>query len=323
MDDNAPSLPHIPGLAWRPATMLDVPALVRWVAVVDEVEDLEFAGGPEFWRWWLEQQDLVRDTILAVDSSGEVLGAAGSWGQVTDQGARAILWLDAHPDHLELEEVLLAWAEHRGWEQLDVAPHPERVIRVSVEEHRTRRRSLLETAGFAAMRTFVEMERPLDESVGEAHPAPPGVEIVGWDPALDEATRIASNAAFAGHWGSLPMDAATFRSMVIDEEVIRRDLSFLALAGDQVVGMCLVSVDAEEDPDRLWIDRVGTIPSWQRRGVAKALLSRSLQAGAAAGLATSGLSVDEASDYDATALYAELGYEVTSRSVTYIKSTAP
>jgi ribosomal protein S18 acetylase RimI-like enzyme len=298
--------------------MDDVPALVAWAAAVDEAEDLDFAGGPEFWRWWLQQHDLDADTLAAVAAGGEIVGAAGSWGQITDRGARAILWLDAHPEHLGLEPVLLGWAERRGAVQVAAGEHPQRILRISVEEHRHRRRALLEAHGFEAVRTFVEMERSLAESE-PVPPGPAGIEVVTWSAGLDEATRIASNAAFAGHWGSLPMDAATFSSMVADEDVIRRELSFLAMAGGEVIGLCLVSVDLEEDPDRLWIDRVGTIPSWQRRGLARTLLARSLWAGAAAGLSRAGLTVDETSHYDATALYAGLGFEVTKRSVTYAK----
>ena len=91
-----------------------------------------------------------------------------------------------------------------------------------------------------------------------------------------------------------------------------------AVAGDGAIAICLVEVDKEENSSRLWIDRVGTVPQWQRHGLASTLLSWSMRAGAAAGLLTTGLSVDEESRFDATALYARLGYTVKTRSITYL-----
>ena len=43
-----------------------------------------------------------------------------------------------------------------------------------------------------------------------------------------------------------------------------------------------------------------------------------MRAAAATGLLTAGLSVDEESRFDATALYTGLGFTVTSRSITYL-----
>ena len=68
----------------------------------------------------------------------------------------------------------------------------------------------------------------------------------------------------------------------------------------------------------MWISRVGTTPAWQRRGLASALLATSIRSGAEAGLLRTALDVDEESRFDATAVYAALGYAVTSRSITYV-----
>ena len=115
------------------------------------------------------------------------------------------------------------------------------------------------------------------------------------------------------------MSPETWASMIVDEDVIRRDLSFLALVGDEVVGMCLASVDLEEDPDAVWIDRVAVVPASRRSGLASALLLHTLQAAAASGLGSAGLNVDEESGWDAPEMYHRLGFSTTKRSVTYVK----
>ncbi|MCK5642440.1 MAG: GNAT family N-acetyltransferase, partial [Gammaproteobacteria bacterium] len=222
------------------------------------------------------------------------------------------------PDRLDLEQPLLEWAIGRGRSLVVASKHPEKVIRVSVEEHRDRRRSLLQASGFVEARAFVDMERSLADDLPESRPLPDGVEIVPWTPDHDAAARLVSNASFADHWGSLPIDPETWGSSVLDDDVTRRDLSFLAVAEGVAIAICLIEVDLEEDPFRMWVERVGTVPQWQRRGLASELLSRSMRAAAATGLLTAGLSVDEESRFDATALYSGLGYTVKNRSITYV-----
>ena len=305
-------------LTWRPITSTDIPAVVTLAAAVDAAESLDFAGGPEFWKWWLDQHDLAADVIGVEDASGALAGIAGTFGSDTEAGARSILWFDAHPDHPGLQEPLLQWAAERGRAQLDAASHPGKVMRLHVEEHRTARRRLVEAHGFTAARTFVEMERSLTDDLPDERPVPAGVEVVPWTADLDEEARLASNAAFADHWGSLPIDPEDWTSMVMDEETVRRDLSFVAKSGGDAVALCLAEVDPEEDPDRVWIQRVGVRPEWQRQGLASMLIVRSLRAAAAAGLTSTALDVDEESAFDATAIYAGLGYRVTKRSVAYL-----
>jgi ribosomal protein S18 acetylase RimI-like enzyme len=313
-----PTPPAIPGTVWRPARAGDVPGLVDLASTVDASEELEFVGGPDFWTWWLDQHDLDTDTLVAVEGTGRIIAGAGSWGQDTTAGARSILWFDAHPDFLSVDPFLLEWAEACARRQLAGSTHRDRVIRFHVEEHRNRRRTIAEEAGFGAVRTFVEMERPLAAPIDQPTP-PAGPTIETWRPDLDEPTRKASNAAFADHWGSLPMSPDTWASMVVDDDVIRRDLSFLALDAGAVIAMCLTSVDHEDDPNAVWLDRVAVVPGWRRRGLASALVLHSLQAAAASGLESARLTVDEESGWDAPGMYRLLGFSMTKRSVTYTK----
>jgi len=310
--------PPSTGDTWRPAAIDDIPAIARLTRVVDAVENLEFAGGPEYWSWWFDHHDLAMDTIVVIDVSGEVVALGGSYLADSENGVRAILWLDAHPDRLDLEQPLLDWVLERGRQQVASSPHTQKVIRVSAEEHRTRRRELLEAIGFRPARSFVEMTRSLTDALPERRSLPSGVSVVPWTADLDEPARSVSNASFADHWGSLTLDHETWDSSVMDDDTVRRDCSFVAIADREAVAICLTEVDPEDDIDSLWISRVGTLPAWQRRGWASALLTSSIRAGAEAGLLRTGLSVDEESDFDATAVYGRLGYTVASRSITYL-----
>jgi ribosomal protein S18 acetylase RimI-like enzyme len=64
---------------------------------------------------------------------------------------------------------------------------------------------------------------------------------------------------------------------------------------------------------------VGTIPARRRRGLATALMGEVLQAGAGAGFTRAGLTVDQASTTQATALYERLGFVASRRTLAYVK----
>ena len=88
--------------------------------------------------------------------------------------------------------------------------------------------ALLTAAGFAMVRYFTEMERPLS---GLPRPAPPrGVVVVPFSPELGEAVRLAHNEAFADHWGSEARSPEKWRYF-LNHESFRPGLSSVALGG--------------------------------------------------------------------------------------------
>jgi mycothiol synthase len=92
------------------------------------------------------------------------------------------------------------------------------------------------------------------------------------------------------------------------------------------VALCLAGVDAEandrEGTADMWLERVGTIPSRQRQGLATTLLLQALRAGTAAGMTRAGLTVDEDGTSGATALYERLGFTAERRTLAFVKDVA-
>lgn len=313
-------------LTWRPPTLDDLEALAAHLKRVDAAENLDFVPGIETWSWLLGQPDidLQRDLIVGVDDQGQIVADAGSWFSSTQQGSRAWVWFDADPKHDGVKPALARWAHGRASQQLTKAePGVPRFIRIPVEEHRESHRSHIEALGLEPARSFVEMRRSLEE-LPEPRTTPSGLRVILWDDAMNEAVRLASNSSFADHWGSLPMNAEQWQAMFADSGTFRRDLSFLAVTEtNDVASMSLCEVDAEDDPNLLWVNRVGTIPAARRLGLATILISRSMQAAAAASLSEAGLDVDETSHTDATKVYERLGYAFTKRSIHYIEDLDP
>lgn len=321
-----PPLPEAPGITWRAPTTDDADGLARHTVRIHEVDHLEHVPGAEFFRWMMDQDDGIipeDDFRIAVTADGEIVADGGCWAQVTDTGARCFLWAEVEADHAGLSAGLIAWAEARARQRLaGVPPDVPATIRFPVEEHRTRQRAVVEAAGFSTVRSFVIMERDLDD-IPEAPRLPDGLRVVPWTPERDEATRVANNESFADHWGSLPQSPQQWTSILTGTASFRPDLSFLVLDGPRVVAFCLCEVDAEDNETRdvaeMYVNRVGTVGPYRRLGLASHLLVRSLEAGVAAGLTTAVLEVDETSHTNATEVYRRLGFTVRSRSIHYIK----
>ena len=319
-----PTSPPIDGLTLRAATADDIPGLAAHAKRVYQAERPDQLAGPGFWQWLFDQAnfDPATDLLCAVGADGEIVADAGSWAFLADTGSRSILWAETSPGWEHARTDLLRWAEGRGREQLADGPEP-RTLRVNAEEHRHGVREAAEALGFDASRVFVDMERDLHR-LPDAPPLPDGIEIRPWPDEAEE-VRAASNAAFDSHWGSLPMSAEDWESLYGGDKV-RGDLSCVAVddAGE-IVAFCMVTVDREHNRETgvkaVWLNRIGTVPGWQRKGIASALIVHSLEAARTAGFERAGLDVDESSTSKATLVYERLGFEVRSRSLQYTKQT--
>ncbi|MBP1631915.1 MAG: family N-acetyltransferase [Acidobacteria bacterium] len=318
-----------PGYEWRPARAGDSAALVDLLTAMDATEGLEEVLGLEGAGYQLAYPGLdpARDTLLAFTPDGAARAIVWVLGQPADDPVRARVWMEAHPGHLHLEPFLLAWAEACARPRLTgQGPSGPAHLRQHIEEHRLRRRRVLEQAGYRHVRTFAEMQRALEPPFPGFSPLPAGLQIVPWSPALEEQARLAANEAFALHWGALPVPPEMWHQRVTASPDFRPDLSRLVARDGQVLSLCLVGIDAEQNARRgvaeMWLERIGTIPAYHRRGLATTLVGEVLRAGLAAGLTRAALGVDLENTTGATALYQRLGFAVTRRTLAYVKEPA-
>lgn len=170
--------------------------------------------------------------------------------------------------------------------------------------------------GMIPVRWFEELVRPLAEPLEVS--APGDVEILAWEDADPEEIRQVSNAAFADHWGSTPRDPAAWHHVVVGSGM-RPDLSWVAVADGRVVGICLnAHYPADEEvTGRVdgWVEHLGVLQEWRRRGVAAALIARSLQSFREQGFSHAMLGVDADNPTGASGLYRRLGFEPLHRSI--------
>jgi mycothiol synthase len=282
-----------------------------FVTPIQELEEL--LDDPHF--------DLAADARL-VESGGEV----AAWGRIWHRpsGAReerAFLLGTVDPAHrgTGIGAVLLRWQLARAEAILRAATLSlPRFARARAYDHQADARRLYARCGMAPVRYDDELLRDLDAPAEV--PVLPGVAIVPWDATRSEDARQVQNEAFADHWGSTPLDRAAWdhHNAAFGS---RLDLSFLALDGAVVVGVCRNGYfpDDEAVTGRRdgWIRQLSVARSHRKRGIASALIAASLQAFRTAGLTHSAIGVDSENPTGAHHLYQRLGYRPMHRVVVY------
>ena len=214
---------------------------------------------------------------------------------------------------------LLRWAVARGEETLAAQPADlPRFLEAFRDVTSTDAVGLHMAHGFAAVRHYMDMRRDLAAAL-PAEPAVAGIRIVPYEAAHAEAVRLAHNEAFADHWSSEPVRAEDWERDFVGEPHFRADLSFVALAGDEVAGYsanyCSEADWAVSDVRDAWIGQLGVRRAWRGRGLATALLVRSMAAFRAAGMDAASLGVDVENPTGAVGLYERLGFAVNRRFV--------
>jgi mycothiol synthase len=184
--------------------------------------------------------------------------------------------------------------------------------------------ALLTAHGFTPVRWFFEMVRPHLDDVPEI-PLPDGLEIRPIGSKLTRAVWEADIEAFADHWGGFDHS---------EEQLLRwlaypsNDLSLwlVAFEGDQIAGGVINLIDdATNDARgirRGYLSSVFTRRPWRRRGLARALIARSLVALRERGMTSASLGVDATNPSGALGLYEGLGFEVEYRSTAWRKELA-
>lgn len=318
-------------LALTPLTLDDVP---RATALLQAVEEVERHGEPVQEQGVRERftapgLDLARDTV-ALRSDGELI-ACGSVDVATsldrDGRARCNLMAAVHPEHRGrgLGGRILERLEQRALE-LAAQRHPEAPAVLRAEGGRDPRegqqdlreggadvRPLLEGRGYERARSWRVMVRPVP---GEpiAVPQIEGVALRAPEPAEAEAVRLAHVAAFADHWGSAPISPERWQTFWTSHTA-RRELS--TVAADAAGRILAYALTTEDTPGELHIALVGTRPEARGRGLARAVIARTVDAAAGAQLRSATLEVDAESLTGATRLYEGLGFATDEVYATY------
>ncbi len=182
--------------------------------------------------------------------------------------------------------------------------------------------ALLESAGFRPVRWFFEMVRPTLDDVPEVS-LPDGLEIRPVHAALAPRVWAASVESFQDHWGGFDRSEEQLQRWLGSPST---DLSIWVVAfdGDEVAGGVINAIDAAENEAlglrRGWLSTVFTRRPWRRRGLAGALIARSLALHRDRGMTSAALGVDANNPNGALGLYERIGFVVDYRATAWRKA---
>jgi mycothiol synthase len=182
--------------------------------------------------------------------------------------------------------------------------------------------ALLLGAGYQPVRYFFDMVRPtLDEiSVPDL---PDGLEVRPVA-ARDQVRALfdADVEAFADHWGGFDASDASFESWLTDPD-FDPSLFVVAFDGDQIAGAVVNTINRHENEAlgraRGLLESVFTRRPWRGRGLAGALVARSLLLLRDRGMTSAWLGVDADNPTGALGVYERAGFVVDVRSSGYRK----
>jgi mycothiol synthase len=319
--------PAIPGLVLRPFDPArDYPGLVdllREAHLEDHVDWLPTVDQLRTDHEHLLEFDPRRDILLA-EVEGTLVAAATTDVRTRDGvGTHQVEgWVRPAFRRRGLGRALLAWTERRAADvaRVDGRP-PNRALTAWPDEDQTGAVALYEGAGYRIVRYGFMMVRDLAEPIAEL-PLPAGLEVRPVRPEQHRAIWDADEEAFRDHWSPAERNDGDYRAWFAMPE-LDTTLWQVAWDGDQVAGSVMTCVfpaeNAELGINRGWLEHISVRRPWRRRGLASALIARSLRILADRGLEQAALGVDAENPTGALSVYEAMGFRRHRTGVSYRK----
>jgi GNAT superfamily N-acetyltransferase len=220
--------------------------------------------------------------------------------------------------------VFLNWVETRLREISQThPPEYEKLLQVNLSQSQTGVAILLERAGYQPVRHFDLMVRPDLDDIPDI-PLPAGLEI---RPATADHYRAIWDSMYESpgeEWGSTEPTEEAYREWLSHPHF---QPNLWQIAWDQnrnqPVGHVLTYINRSENKQlgqkRGYTEGIGVTKEWRQRGLARALISLSLQAQKAAGMNESALIADSQNPFGVTSFYESCGFQMMNRDTIYRK----
>ncbi|MBA2265056.1 MAG: GNAT family N-acetyltransferase [Chloroflexi bacterium] len=321
--------PAIPGLRFRHfGGKDDLPAMLRVYSaahIADGIEEVITLEQMKLNYATLVHCDPARDIVVAEVDGQVVAYARVFWNDLVEGGRSYENFGFVHPDwrrrgiggamHRHNDERLRQIAA----EHTDVSPKWLGSEGVDTDAGNA---VLLIKDGYEPVRFFYEMVAPTLDGI-QAPPMPEGIDL---RPATRDQYRtlwLAAAEAFRDHWGETEWVEADWDRFVADPDNDDPRFWRVGWDGDQVAGVIMTTVPAEENEQhgraRIYVAGVSVRRPWRRRGLARALLASSLVGAREAGFTSASLGVDTNSPTGANTLYESLGFAPEQTFTSYRK----
>jgi mycothiol synthase len=188
-------------------------------------------------------------------------------------------------------------------------------------ERQEGRIALLREQGFEPVRWFFDMTRDLSEPIPDV-PLPDGIEVRPVTPDHYRQIWKADSEAFKDHWGGFDDSDAHLKAW-LESPDFDPSMWVIAWDGDEVAAGVTNGISPEENEalglKRGWLHTVFTRRQWRKRGLANALIARSLMIIRERGMDQCVLGVDADNPTGALGLYERNGFKVAERSTAWRK----
>jgi GNAT superfamily N-acetyltransferase len=306
------------------AGAVDVPEIVRVVNALSAADQVEETWTVEGLGAWLahasEHFDPARDVVVGEIDGRVVATGRVEWVDTRDGRHREYRVFGAVDPMVHgngVGSALLGALEERA-RALAEAHQPDREpMLMSFASVGRSGEKLLRGAGYETARWFIDMLRPDLEGIVEP-PLPDGIEIRTVTDDQHETIWRANREAFRDHWGGSDESLEQLRRILGDPDT-DTSLWLIAWDGDEVAGGVWNDIHPAENEAhgvrRGWLGSVFTRRPWRKRGLASALIGRSLMLLRQRGMTSAMLGVDAENPTGALGLYESAGFVVFDRFV--------
>jgi mycothiol synthase len=317
--------PEIPGLVFRgfqgPSDYPNILALINAAKREDGIERSDSLEDVARYYEHLHNCDPYED-MLFVEVRGEVVAYSRVEWNINSDGEWLGFHLNfMHPDWrrkgigqavLRFNEDRLREIAARQYRDGDIQVGTALYFEVFTQDSEVGKEALLQVNGYQVVRHSYSMVRPLSERIKRT-PMPEGLDIR--TPRQDQYRQVwdAGQEAFQDHWNYVPEPEESYQRWLKSPE-FDPELWKVAWEGDEVAGMVLNFVDEKENQEyqrkRGYTEGISVRRPWRRRGLARALLTRSLEMFKRMGMEEAALGVDAQNTSGALNLYEGVGFRV-------------
>lgn len=304
------STSSLAGLRVRPLSIADA-AMVEMFLNACNQHDLgeNWLDTGELEREWQALNFCVPEQTYALFADDQLIAYAEIW-DIEPPFIRARGFFRVHPAWRDrgIEDHLMAWIVETSKRNLARAPQNLRVALImSADSRLSDLCAAYQRHGLRHVRSYYQMQLELDAPPPEPI-FPEGISlrtfVKGQD---DRAVFEAFDEAFSDHYDHISGRFDWFQHHSINNPLSDFSMWYLAMAGDQIAGLCLCSKSIAEDPQLGWVDDLAVRRPYRKRGLGLALLRTAFGEFYRRGYRKVGLSVDPQNLTGALRLYERAG----------------
>jgi mycothiol synthase len=273
----------------------------------------------------LNNCDPLKDIIVA-EVFGKIIGYARGWWENDINSGRIYHhngFLIPEWRRKGIGHAMLLWMESHLSELANTHLGYSRYFQVNVTQLQEGTSIMLQLAGYQPIRYFYEMVCPTLNNIVEFS-LPDGLEIRPVSPEHYQALWKSVDETSKDEWGYTEPTENDYQEWLTSPhfQPHRWQVAW-DIINNQIVGHVLTFIDDDENKqlnrNRGYTEGVGVDRNWRRRGVARALISRSLQAQKSAGMTESALAADSDSTSNVIKFYESCGFQIVKRDTIYRK----